>query len=338
MINFSWILFSDLMKSGGWVLYPILAVAVTSFYIGLGIWFRILDSKRAYKIFNNGGVPKDAKAWILLIDARRNNNDRELLLNAYRNLISYTNNVTKKGLSTMIAFVVISPLLGLLGTISGMNEMFAVIGEFGFGSPTILSSAISTALEATLTGLGVAVAVLFFHHFLDNRRESLLHKISKDCKNLTGIEPDFNLDKDESMNTDYRLVQQESHNPDINLAPFVDTIMILLIFFVVTANLYIETGVDVSRPKAQTAKTVGQKSMLVGVTREGTIHVYGRQISVDRLRLLVEHETTKQPDISVVIIADRDASVGKTVEVMDQCSMGGAQKISVAASSKEGSQ
>ena len=55
----------------------------------------------------------------------------------------------------------ISPLLGLLGTISGMNEMFSIIGAFGFGSPSIMASGISMALKATLTGLAVAVVALF---------------------------------------------------------------------------------------------------------------------------------------------------------------------------------
>ena len=53
------------------------------------------------------------------------------------------------------------------------------------------------------------------------------------------------------MFENYNLVEHEAQKPEINLAPFVDTIMILLIFFVVTANLYVVTGVDVSKPKAQ---------------------------------------------------------------------------------------
>lgn len=133
----------------------------------------------------------------------------------------------------------------------------------------------------------------------------------------------------------YRLVSEETEKPEINLAPFVDTIMILLIFFVVTANLYVETGVDVSKPKASAAKPMSQKSILIGVTREGSVHVYGRQVNLERLKLIVEQETSKQPDISVVIIADRAVDVGRAVEVMDNCMLAGATKISLAAS-KEG--
>ena len=133
----------------------------------------------------------------------------------------------------------------------------------------------------------------------------------------------------------HRLISDENEKPEINLAQIVDTNMILLIFFVVTANLYVETGVDVSKPKAQSAKPMSQKSILIGITREGTVHVYGRQVTLERLKLIVEQETAKQPDISVVIIADRAADVVRAVEVMDNCMVAGAQKVSLAAG-KEG--
>jgi biopolymer transport protein ExbD len=80
---------------------------------------------------------------------------------------------------------------------------------------------------------------------------------------------------------------------------------------------------------------MSQKSILIGITREGTVHIYGRQVNLERLKVLVEQETAKQPDISVVIIADRAVDVGRAVEVMDNCMVAGATKISIAAG-KEG--
>ena len=54
-----------------------------------------------------------------------------------------------------------APLLGLLGTITGMNTMFSIIGEFGFGNPTIMANGISMALEATLDRFGRCGFVAF---------------------------------------------------------------------------------------------------------------------------------------------------------------------------------
>jgi biopolymer transport protein ExbD len=74
--------------------------------------------------------------------------------------------------------------------------------------------------------------------------------------------------------------------------------------------------------------------MMIGITREGTIHVYGRQITIDRLRAIVDNAVTRRPDLTVVIVADQEASIGRAVQVMDQCNLGGAQKVSLAADRK----
>ncbi|MFP4415682.1 MAG: ExbD/TolR family protein [Fibrobacterota bacterium] len=133
------------------------------------------------------------------------------------------------------------------------------------------------------------------------------------------------------MFEDYALVKKESQPAEINMGPLIDMVFILLIFFIITTNFNRQTGVDVSKPKAKSAISQGQKTILVGVTREGTIHVYGRQVSPERLNMLIQQEVTKNPQTAVVIIADTDASIGKAVEVMDQAGLAGAEKVSIAA-------
>ncbi len=133
------------------------------------------------------------------------------------------------------------------------------------------------------------------------------------------------------MFDDYRIAGRHSEAAEVNMGPLIDMVFILLIFFVITTNFNRQTGVDVSKPKAKTAISQGQKTILVGVTREGTVHVYGRQVTPERLRMLVEEEVTRNPQTSIVIIADQDAAIGKAVLVMDQCALAGAEKVSIAA-------
>lgn len=118
---------------------------------------------------------------------------------------------------------------------------------------------------------------------------------------------------------------------DVNVSPLIDMVFILLIFFVVTTNFNRQTGVDVSKPRAQSAQYQGQKTILIGITREGSIHIFGRQVNVERLKHLVAREVEKQPDASIVIVADRESAIGKAVEVMDQCALAGAKHVSIAA-------
>lgn len=133
------------------------------------------------------------------------------------------------------------------------------------------------------------------------------------------------------MLEDISSVSDESQSADVNVSPLIDMVFILLIFFVITTNFNRQTGVDVSRPKARSAVYQGQKAVLIGISREGSVHVFGRQVGIERLKYLVAQEVEKNPDVSVVIVSDRNAVLGKAVEVMDQCALAGAKRVSIAA-------
>ncbi|MBN1306428.1 MAG: biopolymer transporter ExbD [Chitinispirillaceae bacterium] len=334
--------FVKLFNEGGWVLYPIFLVSIIVWYIGIGKAVRLRSyggARRRLLSALGGNAPAASLAGLppafrtlgeKLAASRRSSIRQRACAEFMVTVVPQVQN----GISTIAACAVIAPLLGLLGTITGMNNMFSVIGIFGFGNPTIMSSGISIALQATLTGLGVAIAAFFVYDFIRRAKTKLLDNLSNDLERLgEGDDEETETGKGDDMHfAPQRLLPEATEKPEINLAPFVDIMTVLLIFFVVTANLYVETGVDVSKPKAMSSKPMGQKSILVGITREGTVHVYGRQVNLERLKLIVEQETAKQPDISVVIIADRAADVGRAVEVMDNCMLAGAQKVSIAAS------
>ncbi|MBN1577862.1 MAG: biopolymer transporter ExbD [Chitinispirillaceae bacterium] len=337
--------FVKLFNEGGWVLYPIFLVSVIVWYIGIGKAVRLRSCFKARRRLLSAlagntpaaslaGLPPPFKTLAVKLTSSRKKSMRQRACSEFMGVVIPQ---VQSGVSTIAACAVIAPLLGLLGTITGMNNIFSVIGIFGFGNPTILSNGISIALQATLTGLGVAIAALFMYDYVQRAKTKLLDNLTSDLERLgEGDETETEIGKGADMQfAQHRSVSDETEKPEINLAPFVDTMTVLLIFFVVTANLYIETGVDVSKPKALSARPMSQKSILIGITREGTVHVYGRQVNLERLKLIVEQETAKQPDISVVIIADRAVDVGRAVEVMDNCMLAGAQKVSIAAS-KEG--
>jgi biopolymer transport protein ExbD len=339
--------FIKLFHEGGWVLYPIFAVSIVVWHIASGKLIRFLQLGKARKrmhaiLTGNSGKPVPQRTGNTSFDTlvQRLQRPRITAVQVERAFDEMLIEITprlERGFSTITACIVMAPLLGLLGTITGMNTMFSVIGMFGFGNPTIMANGISMALQATLTGLSVAVASLLFLDYLNTAKQKVISGLREDrdimmSKVLTE-QPISQTEekKGGSMRNASNPFAEEHQNPEINLAPFVDTIMILLIFFVVTANMMVETGVDVSKPKAQSAQPAGQKALLIGITREGTVHVGGRQFTIERLRTLVEQEVSKQPDVSVMIVSDRDGSVGRTVDVIDQCTLAGAQKISIAA-------
>ena len=74
----------------------------------------------------------------------------------------------------------ISPLLGLLGTVSGMIRSFTAITTEGVGNPTVLAGGISEALVTTAAGLTVAIPALIAYRYLRGRVDGLVVKIEKE--------------------------------------------------------------------------------------------------------------------------------------------------------------
>ncbi|MDR2999918.1 MAG: biopolymer transporter ExbD [Fibromonadaceae bacterium] len=117
----------------------------------------------------------------------------------------------------------------------------------------------------------------------------------------------------------------------IDIAPMLDMVFILLIFFVVTSSFVRETGLDVNKPKASSAQELARESILIGISREGTIHINESQVDMRTLRSILQQMTAEKPDRAAVIVADRDAPSGKVVDVLDVCNLARIKKVSIAA-------
>ncbi len=82
----------------------------------------------------------------------------------------------KGELPTVAVIGTLLPMLGLLGTVTGMITVFEVIALHGTGNPQEMANGISQALLTTASGLVIAIPVIFFHHLLSQRLQSLLAK------------------------------------------------------------------------------------------------------------------------------------------------------------------
>ena len=122
--------------------------------------------------------------------------------------------------------------------------------------------------------------------------------------------------------------------PDLNIAPLIDMIFILLIFFLVTATFTRETGVEVDRPAAATAQDLEKDSFQVALTRDGTLFVHNRIVDLLEVRALVQEALKSDPEKPVVILADKGARTGPLISLMDECALAGARRIAVAAAEK----
>jgi biopolymer transport protein ExbB len=80
----------------------------------------------------------------------------------------------RRGLNTLAVIAGAAPLMGLLGTISGMITLFAAVTHHGTGDPKFLAGGISEALITAMTGLAIAIPVLFIHDLMRGAKDRLM--------------------------------------------------------------------------------------------------------------------------------------------------------------------
>ncbi|WP_405224240.1 ExbD/TolR family protein [Lentisalinibacter sediminis] len=118
---------------------------------------------------------------------------------------------------------------------------------------------------------------------------------------------------------------------EINITPMLDIVFIMLIFFIVTTSFVKETGIEPTRPQAETAEARPRGNILIGVDQTGDIWINKREVEVNQIRQIVEDALTENPESSAVIIADQESPTGTLIDIMDQVRLGGVVDISVAA-------
>ena len=90
-------------------------------------------------------------------------------------------------LPTLSILAVISPLLGLLGTVTGMINTFQVITRFGASDPRLMAGGISEALITTQMGLAVAMPIIIIHHLLERRVDKIVGDMEEKGLSLTAL-------------------------------------------------------------------------------------------------------------------------------------------------------
>ncbi len=118
--------------------------------------------------------------------------------------------------------------------------------------------------------------------------------------------------------------------PEIRIAPLIDMVFILLIFFVVTTTFVRETGVTVDRPTARSGQPLEGNPLMVGLGPSGQTYFEGRRVSLFSLRPLVQRRLRQRPDLSVILVADKAAPAQAIVGVVDELRLSGAGRIALA--------
>lgn len=127
----------------------------------------------------------------------------------------------------------------------------------------------------------------------------------------------------------FNSIQKDDDNQNIDLTPLIDMVFILLIFFIVTTVFVKDKAMDIDRPSQSSEGNLSRSSLLIVITSNGQIRAGGEIISINSVRSWVSNRLSTD-EMPVVILADKQAAVENLTEVMDECKLAGAKKISLA--------
>jgi len=156
----------DFLQTGGNVLFVIM---IATFVLWAFIVERFWFYATAW-----GGVQKRAlEAW------KRRSDHKSWYAHAVRDkLISEVRQEAERSLSMIKVMVAIAPLLGLLGTVTGMVEVFDVMAITGSSNARALASGVSKATIPTMAGLVASLSGVFFANILDRRASQSVQKLA----------------------------------------------------------------------------------------------------------------------------------------------------------------
>ncbi len=194
----------DLIGQGGLLMWPIIICSIlAAAIIGERLW-----ALRADKI-----TPKHlvAQVWSLVksnkLDAKKlrelksssplgrilsvglinSKHGRDIMKECIEEVAQHEVHEMERFLNVLGTIAAITPLLGLLGTVLGMIEVFSTIVLQGTGNAAVLAGGISKALVTTAAGLFVAIPALFFHRFLLRRVDELTIYMEREAIKLVDV-------------------------------------------------------------------------------------------------------------------------------------------------------
>ncbi len=177
----------DYINKGGIVMYPLICI---SFIMWLLIIERLIFFKRLYSkniskkeiIAIIKGTEKPSLNYgiidILLYEILKKKEEMDLTPSIIDEAVVKVVHSLDKHLEIISLLASIAPLLGLLGTTTGMVKTFFAIAIFGTGNAKALASGISEALITTQTGLFIAIPGIYMSNFLNQRARRLKKRVS----------------------------------------------------------------------------------------------------------------------------------------------------------------
>ena len=141
-----------------------------------------LDDKKIQNIYEGSPLGR-----VLAIGLINRKHSREVMKESIEETGRHVAHELERFLNALGTVAAITPLLGLLGTVIGMIQVFAVITSAGVGDPELLAGGISKALITTAAGISVAIPSLIFHRYFRARVDALVVGMEQEAIKLVEV-------------------------------------------------------------------------------------------------------------------------------------------------------
>lgn len=189
------------LKSGGILMYPILLMSILGVYVILErfIYFYKNENEKiseTKELLEKAIEKKDIKNAVTELTLKKNSTAKvmkEILVYWYKTGTKNVESLEEKAKEVILEQIPklernmwllgvvahTTPLIGLLGTVTGMIQAFRAVSENGTGDPTVLANGISQALLTTAGGLMVAIPTMIFYNYFNKKIDDKINDMEK---------------------------------------------------------------------------------------------------------------------------------------------------------------
>jgi len=122
---------------------------------------------------------------------------------------------------------------------------------------------------------------------------------------------------------------------DINIVPFVDIILVVLIIFMVTTPIIMKPSINVNLPKAGSGDETTPSEFSVTIEADGKVFLNGKPTDEMSLTKFAQDSVAKKPDVQAIIAADKDVLHGRVVGIIDAIKSGGVKRFAITIDKKK---
>lgn len=116
---------------------------------------------------------------------------------------------------------------------------------------------------------------------------------------------------------------------EINMIPFIDISLVLLIIFLVTSSIIVRETIEVQLPRAATGAEAAPSTVGITITNDGTLYWNGEQSDAQKIAREMRNEAEADPNVRAIISADRDVDYGIVVDIIDVVKQNGASAFAL---------